>query len=58
MRNYYHLFKSNIQGMIFYFSLAFFSVTSDTFSTAVLMILVSVHIWINYRSDSYFKKNE
>lgn len=56
MRNYYHLFKSHITGMILYFSLALFSVATDTFSTVVLMMLVSVHIWLNYQTDSYFRK--
>lgn len=56
MRNYYHLFKSHITGMILYFSLALFSVATDTFSTVVLMMLVSVHIWLNYQADSYFRK--
>lgn len=44
--------------MVFYFSLVFFSVASDPFSTVVLMILVTVHIWLNYHAESYFRKVE
>lgn len=58
MRNYHHLLKNHILVMLFYFSLAVVSIATDLFSALMLIFLVFIHLWINYRSDIFFSRTE